>query len=133
MSGAGAARLARPVPGLRYAAAQAEAAGVSAPKALATLGGLALGRADTYALTDEIGELVAAGAATIPHYELRAEDVPSAGGLVVFEAPCVFMDTSDKALAVKALLWHTSRVAVSDEAVPAVGVSEDGSAFRRRG
>lgn len=112
--------------GLDYTSSLAKQSNVMNPKALAGMAGFALNVSDTYAVTDEIGDLIEAGAATIPKYELHAEDVPTRGGLVILETPRVMLDQGGKPLAVKAMLWFTSRAGLTRDDLAAID-NGDGS------
>lgn len=64
-----------------------------------------LSHAHTFAVTADIGELLAYAATTVPDYPLYESDLPTTGGVVVFEEPIVVPDVHGKSLAVKALTW----------------------------
>jgi hypothetical protein len=65
-----------------------------------------LNRAETYAVTTEIAELLTQASATIPDYPLHDEDLPTPGGFVYFETPQVFGDDFGKPLAIGGLAWY---------------------------
>lgn len=80
---------------------------------------------ETYAVTDEIGEVLDFGAKTIPSFMLHESDPPSESGFVVFESTHIIPDGKGKPLAVKAIAWDTVKMRrdMYDEAT--MGVVDD--------
>lgn len=80
----------------------------------------ALDRSDTYAVSDEIADVLAQASATLPSFELHREDIPTPLGFVYFEDHQVLHDHKGSPLAVKAIGWASvSRI------------EEDGQMYRR--
>lgn len=64
--------------------------------------------AETFAVTDEIREVIEFGAQSIPPYPLHMTDLPTPQGFVVFERTIIVSDGRGQPLAIKAIAWDVS-------------------------
>lgn len=60
---------------------------------------------ETFAVTDEIANVLEYAADSIPAYPLHDSDMPSHSGFVVFERPVTVRDSFGKPMSVKAIGW----------------------------
>lgn len=63
---------------------------------------------DTFAVSEEIVDVLEFASSTIPDYELHASDLPTRTGFVVFDRPIIVHDSKGKPLVVTALGWTPS-------------------------
>lgn len=66
--------------------------------------------AETYAITDEIAEVVDIAKELIPNFELHLEDLPAPHGYLHFASTRTMLDSKGKTLAVKSLMWISMRM-----------------------
>lgn len=65
---------------------------------------------ETYAVAEEIIDVLEHGAETIPEFVLELSDIPAPAGFVWLERPIVFPDRHDRTLVVRAFGWHVTKL-----------------------
>lgn len=66
-----------------------------------------LGQGGTYAVTDEIADVIASAAPTLPDFILRPDDLFTEHGFVMLESPRIFPDGKGNPVAVHAFGWSS--------------------------